>query len=462
MSADFSDLMNVDWASLDHAYSDSATDTPELIQQLLDPDEADGAAQDLFASILHQGTIYSATIPAVGFLARLVEDDEAPGQGFAAWFLQECANLARYERDDSAKQALVSALPQAIAGLGSVHTDVRMAIALLCLRIDELPDTAMERLDNQLAVETDTEVRLALKTALGRHGGSGQDPVVRFAALYARLVGDGPVESTDLTELVGLWPDRATDFEALMACETARVPSPIESLVAARQAEILPLLDQLADSPQCLPDAITGYTCLGQQSRRRLLGAAVSGLVAIALRNDPALNQVESLYNPPGGPTLGGGNATLRNRLLLSLAKSAPGIQAAPVLGDPCPVSAQELADAIVGLVASDPRPHWTWTLTYRESEHENHQDIRADAIVPLMALGDDRWLDMLAAALSSGPPERIGVAAVVGPSSLADLCQKWVRDVPPGHLRDGLTDLMIANHLSATSDDSVHDGGGN
>ncbi|WP_067694099.1 hypothetical protein [Nocardia jejuensis] len=65
-------LESVPWAELHHAYG-SAEDVPEQLLQLQSStdDEAATALHELFGSIWHQGTVYSATAYAVPFLARL-------------------------------------------------------------------------------------------------------------------------------------------------------------------------------------------------------------------------------------------------------------------------------------------------------------------------------------------------------------------------------------------------------
>ncbi|MEU6192774.1 hypothetical protein [Streptomyces sp. NPDC047061] len=71
----FADLDRVDWSRLCHAYG-SAEDVPALLRDLASPVEetAAEAEQELWSSIVHQGTVYPATAPAVPFLARLVAE----------------------------------------------------------------------------------------------------------------------------------------------------------------------------------------------------------------------------------------------------------------------------------------------------------------------------------------------------------------------------------------------------
>ncbi|MFQ3560541.1 hypothetical protein QZN11_27670 [Streptomyces gramineus] len=68
-------LDQVSWSQLHHAYG-SAEDVPTLLRGLASLEEgiADEAEQELWSSIVHQGTVYTATAPTVPFLARLIAE----------------------------------------------------------------------------------------------------------------------------------------------------------------------------------------------------------------------------------------------------------------------------------------------------------------------------------------------------------------------------------------------------
>jgi len=85
-------LDDVDWGSLEHAYG-TAEDVPGRIRALATgDDEARAQARYwLSASIHHQGSIYSATGPAVPFLVRLACD---PRTRERAWIVRFLADLA--------------------------------------------------------------------------------------------------------------------------------------------------------------------------------------------------------------------------------------------------------------------------------------------------------------------------------------------------------------------------------
>jgi HEAT repeat protein len=73
------DFEVADWAGFTHAYG-SAADVPALIRLLVSPDAdvRSAALGELFGSIFHQGTVCSASAPAIPFLARAAV--MAPGQ----------------------------------------------------------------------------------------------------------------------------------------------------------------------------------------------------------------------------------------------------------------------------------------------------------------------------------------------------------------------------------------------
>jgi hypothetical protein len=68
----FADLDRVAWPKEHHAY-DPADDVPGLPRALTGEDQETvaEAEQELWGSIVHQGSVYEATVVAVPFLARL-------------------------------------------------------------------------------------------------------------------------------------------------------------------------------------------------------------------------------------------------------------------------------------------------------------------------------------------------------------------------------------------------------
>jgi hypothetical protein len=71
-------LDDVPWDELEHAYG-RASDVPGQIRDLLSSkaNKRESALSELFGNIHHQGTLYSATAPAVPFLAEVARCEEA-------------------------------------------------------------------------------------------------------------------------------------------------------------------------------------------------------------------------------------------------------------------------------------------------------------------------------------------------------------------------------------------------
>jgi hypothetical protein len=82
----------VDWAAVEHAYG-PATDVPDLLRALRSPDSAarQHARHALFGTIVHQGTRYAATAPAVPFLAELALAPDTPERHRLVWLLTYAA-----------------------------------------------------------------------------------------------------------------------------------------------------------------------------------------------------------------------------------------------------------------------------------------------------------------------------------------------------------------------------------
>ncbi|WP_326836438.1 hypothetical protein VSH64_16250 [Amycolatopsis rhabdoformis] len=78
---DLSGLDEIEWSRLGHAHG-PAGDTPQLIRALAQNDDGwDAVLDELFGdNLLHQGTCYSATAPALPFVGRLLTTGGLPAQ----------------------------------------------------------------------------------------------------------------------------------------------------------------------------------------------------------------------------------------------------------------------------------------------------------------------------------------------------------------------------------------------
>jgi hypothetical protein len=69
----------VPWSQLEHAYGE-ASNVPHLLSATRRARQAtDDAVAELFHTIWHQGTVYSATVAAVPFIAAMAADDNIRG-----------------------------------------------------------------------------------------------------------------------------------------------------------------------------------------------------------------------------------------------------------------------------------------------------------------------------------------------------------------------------------------------
>lgn len=186
---DLPGLRDVPWSTLEHAYG-PATGIPDMIVALASPDGGDRAwaQQGLAASINHQGSVYSASAPAVPFLLALVERQEIEDRG---WILELLAGLAvgdpRWrlfadldERVSPAFAAVSAGAPSFVRLLADSDPDVRGAAAYALSFVAPCEGAAVA-VKRALAVETDRYARSSLVLALGYVGRRTQSTADRAA-----------------------------------------------------------------------------------------------------------------------------------------------------------------------------------------------------------------------------------------------------------------------------------------
>ncbi|MFE4453590.1 hypothetical protein [Streptomyces sp. NPDC056796] len=174
------------WAALTHAYG-SAADVPDSLRALAgdDDEEAADALSELYGSILHQGSVYSATAHAVPFLARI-----AAAGIRAADVIALLGGIAENGADGggsdeaAARRAVTAELPLLLASLDDEDSAVRQAAAWAAAMTGEA-GTAYGPLRDRFTVETDPQVLAELLGGLVH-----LDPG-RAAALAAGAVGPG-------------------------------------------------------------------------------------------------------------------------------------------------------------------------------------------------------------------------------------------------------------------------------
>lgn len=71
--------MTLDWSRLKHAYG-SASNLPRLFDEIGDPELADEAWEDLWASLYHQGSVYTASFAALPVLTDIAAGRKPGGR----------------------------------------------------------------------------------------------------------------------------------------------------------------------------------------------------------------------------------------------------------------------------------------------------------------------------------------------------------------------------------------------
>ncbi|MCX5522127.1 hypothetical protein OG342_04490 [Streptomyces bobili] len=175
------------WPELDHAYG-SAEDLPAVLSALAgdDPETTAGALEELYGSILHQGTVYAATAEAVPFLARLA----AAGHR-SADLLVLLGGIARSTDGQgvapgACRAAVAGQLPFVLGLTAAGEARVRQA-AVWAAGHTAAPTEAWPALRGRWAEETDDSVRAELVTALVR-----LDPARGAPTALAALAPHGP------------------------------------------------------------------------------------------------------------------------------------------------------------------------------------------------------------------------------------------------------------------------------
>jgi hypothetical protein len=117
------DLASVPWPTLEHAYA-PALDTPHHLRVLLaEDDRLRSDALDLLGeSLLHQGTTYPATAPAMRYLRRLALDPRVPGRA-ALLDMLAAAHVAAGMNDDADLRAELGDVPGLLSRLAASDPD---------------------------------------------------------------------------------------------------------------------------------------------------------------------------------------------------------------------------------------------------------------------------------------------------------------------------------------------------
>jgi hypothetical protein len=158
-------LDQIDWAKLKHAHGE-ASDIPDYLRDLLsdDADIRQEALEELWSSLIHQGTVYEATRYAVPFLLELIQDSEFPMRN---WLLLTLASMAEgysteYNLREGAYLATETGIPVYLTCLEDDAPDVRISAAYVLGKCARKAEEILPHLHTRLAVETEAVVQANL------------------------------------------------------------------------------------------------------------------------------------------------------------------------------------------------------------------------------------------------------------------------------------------------------------
>jgi len=250
------EIESLEWHTYSHAYG-VATDVPAILAALLDEDDsvAESGLGDFVQRVLHQGSLYSATPVAAGFVASMLRLDAAAHPRHALTVLAETLgaarealsatrrSLPRARRAVAVYEACATATPSVQRFLADESAEIRDAAAMYLENLDPADwwqsDVAFVVLDAfGRAAEDDEKSRLleALAAYLGEKGPShylrderGRDLVSRahgeLVALARDVNASARLRLAALRALVPL--RRAFQNTRLDACE---LPSDRDSI----------------------------------------------------------------------------------------------------------------------------------------------------------------------------------------------------------------------------------------
>lgn len=168
-------LRDVPWSELEHAYG-RATGVPAMIDALSspDPEDREWAIDALFASINHQGSVYSASKPAVPFLLALAARPDIEGRdgivrliaglavGDPRWWL-----VAELENAGTPALAAVSEGASILLPLLAEPDATLRGMTAHALSFVVPPEGSEAAVERALEVEHDRYTRSSLLLALG-------------------------------------------------------------------------------------------------------------------------------------------------------------------------------------------------------------------------------------------------------------------------------------------------------
>ncbi|WP_405452936.1 hypothetical protein OG350_33425 [Streptomyces achromogenes] len=217
----FAGLDRIAWPELHHAYG-PADDVPGMLRALAAGDEeaAAEAEQQVWDSLVHQGTVYPATVPAVSFLSRLAAAGVRTADLLSVLgVIADSADERALDRPGAAHAAVVAQLPLLLPLLSDGTAEVRQCAAWAVAQCGpEAGPAARTALRRRWAAESDPVVRADVLTACVLVApdtaeelcAAGLDPAepapVRVAAVLAGVEAGRPWDAALATTVAALAP----------------------------------------------------------------------------------------------------------------------------------------------------------------------------------------------------------------------------------------------------------------
>lgn len=197
-------LDEIPWTEIEHAYG-PATDVPELLRKLLDPDPKirSGVLNKLYGNVFHQGTRFPAAPYVIPFLIELCADPAVPARGdilrywgslITGYFsvqerptwgdgtrIHDCGEVREFDDEEEADQSFVETLHRVyieslkgfdlIVGLlDSDEPPVRAGAAWVLACLPTKAEVSVPALEARRLVEPSGWIRAAIAFPLGELG----------------------------------------------------------------------------------------------------------------------------------------------------------------------------------------------------------------------------------------------------------------------------------------------------
>ncbi|SDD40361.1 hypothetical protein [Rhodococcus tukisamuensis] len=388
-------LADVDWPMLEHAYGD-ASDVPGWIEGLAGAETVEESLHELWAAVLHQGTLYDSTAPAMASIASLLGARQTADAESTAWLLLMFADAVRacehVEVDDAETAALVRSGRDSLIGIAALVRPLiaddgpeAAAAALLQAAARTADSAALDALAARASARPTGQVEQACVAALTTLGVdvsaalADGDPGLVMAATLARIAA-GSTETTDLDALVAGW-ELAVEVAPRIAFGVGNLPEWLSTVNPEASADVLAALPT--------PDEAT-----------------IAGLVDVV---------IGSRSNAPA--------AVRRLLALAALPEARP--EAMMTALRQCPPT-PEVCDLLVALAE---RVTTGGTSAIGSSTFD--VDARADSAFALLRAGDGRWARPMAQALLTNPAAR-GLMVATSASGRSALGHALVREHAP------------------------------